>query len=133
MHEYPTSTNGQTNGFTSGASDYDAGLDQLYSWYPPQVAPQACPEAAFSLCIKGRLDGLDTQLTVRGQTPPEFLRNLAAVRGLLDAPVQAGIPVDQGAGWCKKHQLGMQLNHGKDGKSDWYSHRQEDGTWCRGK
>jgi len=28
-------------------------------------------------------------LTVRGQTPEEFQRNLAAVRGLLDAPTNA--------------------------------------------
>ena len=44
------------------------------------------PEAAFSLCIKGRLGGQDAQLTVRGATYDEFARNVAAVKGLLDAP-----------------------------------------------
>ena len=47
-------------------------------------APQApCPEAAFSLCLKGFLDGADAQITVRGQTAADFLANVQAVRGLL--------------------------------------------------
>jgi hypothetical protein len=55
------------------------------------------PEAALSLCLKGRMGGVDTQLTIRGQTRAEFMRHLQdvldlseqldAVRGLFDAPV----------------------------------------------
>jgi len=44
------------------------------------------PEAAFSLCLQGRLAGQDAQLTVRGATYAEFAAHVAAVRGLLDAP-----------------------------------------------
>ena len=54
------------------------------------VAPSAaCPEAAFSLCLKGTLGGVDAQLTVRGATYPEFAANVAAVKALLDTPGQA--------------------------------------------
>jgi hypothetical protein len=44
------------------------------------------PEAAFSLTLKGTLDGVDALLTVRGQTVTEFQTHLTAVRGLLDRP-----------------------------------------------
>ena len=53
---------------------------------PAPPSPAACPEAAFSLCLKGRLDGQDAQLTIRGATYAEFAANVAAVRGLFDAP-----------------------------------------------
>jgi hypothetical protein len=76
----------------------------------PSTGPQALPEAAFSLCLKGRLAGQDAQLTIRGQTYGEFAANVAAVRGLLDAappaPPQAGAPSAPPAaqptpeGWC---------------------------------
>jgi hypothetical protein len=55
----------------------------------PHTAPGATamlPEAAFSLCLKGKLGGQDAQLTVRGATYAEFAANVAAVRSLLDAP-----------------------------------------------
>ena len=64
----------------------------------PQAVEKAAlvpplPEAAFSLCLKGRLAGHDAQLTIRGGTYAEFAANVAAVRGLLDtaaAPTSAG-------------------------------------------
>jgi hypothetical protein len=51
----------------------------------------------------------------------------------LDALLQrfpAGEPT-QPAGWCRKHDVQMKLNHGKDGGT-WYSHKTADG-WCKGK
>ena len=75
-----------TNGATNGVSEYDADLDLLYSWMPPTPAPAVLPEAALSLTLKGAVGDSEAMLTVRGATPAEFQRNLAAVRGLLDAP-----------------------------------------------
>src|SRR5215831_2516644 len=70
----------------------DEAIDSLYSWWPGmQTTPQPLPEAAFSLTLKGTLDGVETLLIVRGQTPAEFKANLAAVRGLLDAPRVASL------------------------------------------
>jgi hypothetical protein len=110
----------------------DEAIDSLYAWFPPQaLTPAPLPEAAFSLTLKGRLDGQEALLTVRGQSAAEFKANLEGVRGLLDAPAQPPAAQDQGKGWCAKHQTQMKLNYGQDGRS-WYSHK-VDGRWCKGK
>ena len=121
--------------------DTDEAIDTLYAWMPPQTpAPAPCPEACFSLTLKGHIDGHEALLTARGQTAAEFQANLAAIRGLLDAPAQAHLRASsthevpavqgQGAGWCAVHQVQMKENH-KDGRT-WWSH-QVDGHWCKGK
>jgi hypothetical protein len=115
----------------------DEAIDVLYAWMPPQTAPQACPEAALSLTLKGLVDGHEALLTIRGQTAEEFTRNLAHVRGLLDAPPvppatsrrESG-PVQE-VGWCQKHGVEMTLNQ-KEGRS-WWSHKTPDGRWCKGR
>ena len=111
----------------------DEAIDSLYAWMPPQApAPASCPEAAFSLTLKGTLDGVEALFTVRGQTAAEFKANLAAIRGLLDAPAPpASQSASQDKGWCQKHGVQMKLNHGKDGRS-WWSHKTAEG-WCKGR
>ena len=100
----------------------------------PAPTPGPCPEALFSLTLKGTLDGQEALLTARGQTAAEFKRNLEAIRGLLD-PVRRveAQRAPQGQGWCAVHQVQMRLNRGKNGQSDWYSHRTRELTWCKGK
>ena len=44
----------------------------------------ALPEAAFSLCLRGRLDGQDAQVTIRGATADAFRANLRATREVLE-------------------------------------------------
>src|SRR5262245_59173344 len=104
----------------------------------PPVPPASalCPEALFSLTLKGRLDGIETLLTVRGMTAAEFQANLAAVRGLLEVPTpsqprQSGPQVSgQGQGWCPVHHVSMKQTQ-KDGRS-WWSHR-TDQAWGKGR
>jgi len=52
---------------------------------PPSTEALAtsCPEALFSLNVKVTLHGRDGQLTVRGQSIEEFVRNLQAVKDVL--------------------------------------------------
>src|SRR5215475_2621141 len=81
----------------------DEAIDQLYSWFPPlSPAPAPLPEAAFSLTLKGTLNGVEALMTVRGQSAAEFQVNLQAIRGLLDTPQPA--PATQASsqdkGWC---------------------------------
>jgi hypothetical protein len=124
----------------------DAELDHLYAWMPPQgPAPQPCPEALFSLTLKGYIDGHEALLTARGQTPAEFKANLEQIRGLLDArpqpqtPVQPLSPQQHNAAamhkrvsdFCPVHNVAMTLNT-KDGRS-WYSHRKPEGGFCKGR
>lgn len=108
----------------------------------PSASPAACPEAALSLCLKGKIGGVEAQLTVRGQTPDEFHRNLAAVRELLDAPAQPPSPPSPPAKpaatpapepttrECPIHKVLMTEQH--NGRGAWWSHRQGDG-WCKGR
>jgi hypothetical protein len=110
----------------------------------PAAAPAACPEAAFSLCLKGRMDGQDAQLTVRGATYAEFAANVAAVRGLFDAPAAppafsqpsapvapAAAPEPEASLVCPIHQVLMTKNSNTRGS--WMSHPTADGGWCKGK
>jgi hypothetical protein len=72
-----------TNGTHHEATEEQ--IDRLYAFWPGATPPPApLPEAAFSLTLKGHLAGVDALLTVRGQTPEQFQRNLQAIRGLLD-------------------------------------------------
>jgi hypothetical protein len=128
-----TDTTVSSNGVHNAA---DEAIDVLYAWMPPLQAPQPCPEALFSMTLRGTLDGIETLLTVRGMTASEFQANLAAVRGLLDAvprnsdrPPQAS---SQEGGWCQIHNTALRLNHGKDGRT-WYSHRLPEGGFCKGR
>jgi hypothetical protein len=127
----PTFTNG-TNGHQA-----DIDVDTLYAFWPsPQPAPPPCPEAAFSLTLRGTLDGIESLLTIRGQTAAEFTANLAAIRGLLDQPQptpQASSQAqDRGKEWCSTHGIQMRQTT-KDGRS-WYSHYDETaGRWCKGR
>lgn len=129
----------------------DEAIDLLYSWMPPLPQPQPLPEAAFSLTLKGTLDGQEALLTARGMTAAEFKENLEAIRGLLDAPPDRGPgqakPVSpsppasqprmretgrvQEIGWCSTHSLEMTLNT-KNGRQ-WWSHRLPEGGFCKGK
>jgi hypothetical protein len=113
----------------STSHDTDAGIDSLYSYWPgtPPV-PAPCPEALFSVTLKGTIGGHEALLTARGQTAAQFLVHVEALKGLLD-PVQP-VLVDQGEGWCTKHQVSMKHN-AKNGKQ-WWSHHTAEG-WCKGK
>jgi hypothetical protein len=125
----PEAPSHHTNGTAA-----DEAVDLLYSFWPAATpAPAPCPEAAFSLTLKGTLGGQEALLTARGQTAAEFKANLEAIRGLLD-PVQpqptppASSP---GEGWCRAHQEPMKLNE-KNGQR-WFSHRLPEGGFCKGK
>ena len=110
----------------------DEAIDTLYAWMPGKApAPQPCPEAVFSLTLKGFVDGHEALLTARGQTAAEFKATLEAIRGLLDPKSPAPVS-SQGEGWCAVHNTALYLNHGKDG-STWYSHKLPEGGFCKGK
>lgn len=61
-------------------------LEATLDWQPepPVNVPQVtafqsvapCPEAAFSVCLKGRRHGVDVMVTLRGQTRAELLHHL---------------------------------------------------------
>jgi hypothetical protein len=104
---------------------------------PPEPVAAACPEAAFSITLKGTLGGHEALLTARGSTFEEFAANVARLKGLLDAPTGAAGPRAPGAGqptpegWCLIHQTQMTLQSNQRGS--WWSHTKPDGGWCKGR
>ena len=118
-------------------------IDRLYAAPPaPRGAPPACPEAALSLCLKGRIRGTEAQLTVRGSTREEFLTNVLAAMDvqkhiddltvLFDdrpgpPPAATATPPE---GWCAVHDVQMDPQQNERGR--WWSHQTSEG-WCRGK
>jgi hypothetical protein len=98
-----------------------------------QPTPAPLPEAPVSITLKASLHGHEVLVTLRGV-------DFASVKAQVEhastwlkeqAPTQ---PPTQGTaqpeGWCARHGVAMQLNHGKNG-STWYSHKTVDG-WCKG-
>jgi hypothetical protein len=111
---------------SNGTQGYD-----LYHPLPSAQPVTPCPEAAFSLTMKGRLHGQETLLTVRAMTAEALKRNIDAVKGILDAVQPPPAPDGQGEGFCQKHQLVM--THNEKHGSRWFSHRLPDGSFCKGK
>ena len=118
-------------------------IDRLYPARPATSTAAVCPEAALSLCLKGRLRGVDAQLTIRGATREEFVANVLGVMDLtthLDdltvlfderpgsPPAPSGPPPE---GWCAIHATQMERQQNERG--GWWSHRHPDGGWCTGK
>jgi len=103
--------------------------------------PEPLPEAAFSLTLKGTIGGIEAMMTVRGRNPQEFQANVAAIRGMLDAPTVPGAqhaapaptpaaPAETPEGWCAVHSV--QMKRQSNDRGSWWSHKVGD-TWCRGK
>jgi hypothetical protein len=91
------------------------------------------PEAAFSLCLKGRLAGQDAQLTIRGASYAEFVANVAAVRGLLDVPAarESGSPASPPAAetpMCEWH--GAMKASTKAPGTFYCTKKKADGSYC---
>jgi len=132
-------------------------IDRLYPAAPP-VAGAPCPEAGLSLCLKGRLRGIDAQLTIRGKDRAEFFANVLGVLDLgtcaeglaalfdgASTPSVAAPPAangtarpgpDPGAearpeGWCAIH--GVQMLQQSNERGSWFSHYLGNHEFCRGK
>jgi hypothetical protein len=128
-----------------------AALDAYNQMAAAEAAPSpaACPEAMFSITLKGTMGGHDAMLTARGSSFEEFMTNVQRLQGLLDAPAPsqpASTPGSQPAAppaplaapvaeattrACPIHHVLMTEQH--NGRGAWWSHRREDGSWCKGR
>jgi hypothetical protein len=106
----------------------------------PVPPAAACPEALFSITLKGTIGGHEALLTARGQSYEEFHTNVARLTGLLDpVPAQPVVPPvvappaapPTPEGWCAIHE--RQMTRQSNERGSWWSHPLDDGTWCRGK
>jgi hypothetical protein len=113
-----------TNGHHHGVSSYDADLDSLYAWMPPQAAPAVLPEAPASCNVYVMISGHKVQVTLRDSDEHHMLQRLAVVLEQFPAPEA---PVSQAADvpHCPTHGA---LRQGKRG---WFCPtRLDDETWC---
>ncbi|MBM3136487.1 MAG: hypothetical protein FJZ89_14640 [Chloroflexi bacterium] len=102
--------------------------------------------------------GYDCQLTIRADATDEQLKRVLtkakqALAGLAAAgatpivrsaahvsppaskpkPQEQSGEENQDPAWCPIHSCEMPLHTSKDGKQKWYSHKTDDGDWCRGR
>jgi hypothetical protein len=127
----------------------------LAAWETPAQAvqghaqtPAPLPEAPASVNCHLTIAGRQVQLTLRDTDEARLLQRLQAVLAQYPVPQPGPQATSQGqlspqqynaaamhkrvteTGWCEVHKVAMQLNQ-KNGQQ-WYSHRAEDGTWCKG-
>lgn len=114
------------------------------------------PEAPASWTVKYHFDGYDCMLTLRDVSGLELLKKAQAAINQLDAmgatptngkpingngaqPHYEDIPqtpptLPDGSpdpGWCTLHNVAMTRRQNDHGA--WYSHRLDDGTYCKGR
>jgi hypothetical protein len=99
------------------------------------------PEAPASANAFVVIDGHRVQITVRGTTVQgvlseirTVLRQFPATPTPPPAPPQAEEAPGDAKGFCAVHECWMKWNDPKPGdkRPGWYSHKAEDGSWCRG-
>ena len=99
------------------------------------------PEAPASVTIKAFKNGYSLLFTIRDTEASELAKKMNTMidyfqnNGITPDPIQQTIkpvmeePIPEN--WCPIHQVEM-TKYSKEGRS-WYSHRLDDGTWCKGK
>src|SRR5713101_4356670 len=85
---------------------------------PVQAVQTPLPEAPASVNVHIEVAGRQVQLTLRGTDENQLLARLEAVLQRFPVAVQA-----EESHTCPTHGVAMVLNHGKDGRSTWWSHR----------
>jgi hypothetical protein len=117
---------------TNGQAEPPSQPESAHQRTTPADTHAALPEAPASCNVYVTLAGRKVQVTLRDSDEQRLLARLDAL--LQRFPVEAeptGEPA-QPEGWCRKHDVQMTLNHGKDGRSSWWSHKTAEG-WCKGK
>ena len=97
---------------------------------PVADAPQGLPEAPASVNVRLTIRGRECQITLRDTSEERLLERLQTVLERFPVPEAPTVPAGDQQGWCATHGVSMKLNQ-KDGRQ-WFSHKQEDGTWCKG-
>ena len=95
------------------------------------AATSPLPEAPASANCHVTIAGRQVQVTLRDTDETRLLARLTSLLAQYPVEPQAVSPGVSAEGWCAIHQVQMPRNE-KDGRS-WYSHRADDGSWCKGK
>jgi hypothetical protein len=109
---------------------------------PPVPSLLPLPEAASSLTVDLQIGGRLIRLTLRDHDEQRLLARLetllqrfppaeAVRQGQAHPVTPATAAPTAAAGWCVLH--GCAMTQHTNAKGSWWSHKQPDGTWCRGK
>ena len=98
---------------------------------PAAAATHPLPEAPASANCHVTIAGRQVQVTLRDTDETRLLSRLTALLAQYPVEQAAASPGASAEGWCQVHQVQMRRNE-KDGRS-WWSHKAEDGSWCKGK
>jgi hypothetical protein len=104
----------------------------------PVVASVGLPEAPASVNVYVEIGGRKVQVTLRDMDEQRLLVRLEALLArypVSEAAETPQAPATPPEGWCPVHELQMRWNDPKAGdkRPGWWSHRLEDGSFCRGK
>jgi hypothetical protein len=101
----------------------------------PPVASVGLPEAPASANCYIDLHGRKVQVTLRGTDENEVLAKMARLLARYPLPEATAPTQEKPEGWCAVHDCQMYWNDPKPGdtRPGWWSHKAEDGTWCKGK
>jgi len=84
------------------------------------AAPNApLPEAPASCNVYVTLAGRQVQVTLRDSDEQRMLARLDALLQRFPVEAEPASEQAQPEGWCRKHDVQMTLNQGKDGRSSW--------------
>jgi hypothetical protein len=112
----------------------------------PSSATWAVHEAPTSCCMRWKIGTMEMTYTMRGADEAEVSARLQhALPWLLTVVTSlenkgippALLPWDPGTlpaapeDWCPRHRVTM--DHHRNTQGEWYSHRLDDGTYCKGK
>lgn len=75
------------------------------------------------------IGGRKVQMTLRDSDEQRLLARLEAL--LARFPAEAEPEQEPPEGWCSIHQCQMKRHNNV--KGSWWSHKLDDGTWCKGK
>ena len=104
----------------------------------PSPAPVALPEAPASVNTYVTVGGRQCQITLRDTDEARLLSRLQVMLAQYPctAPPATVTPAPAASqeageeGWCTMHQVAMHESSNERGT--WFSHRRDDGTWCKG-
>jgi hypothetical protein len=98
---------------------------------PAAAETYPLPEAPASANCHVMIAGRQVQVTLRDTDEARLLSRLTALLAQYPVEPAAGSQGETHEGWCQVHQVQMHRNE-KDGRS-WWSHKADDGSWCKGK
>jgi hypothetical protein len=90
---------------------------------------KSLPEAPASANVYLTIQGRKVQLTLRDHDEDSLLIRMESL--LTRFPDETPEPTTPPEGWCPIHQV--QMKRYSNQKGSWWSHRLENGKWCRGK